>query len=93
MPILSRATGLAAFMLCSGISWAGTPERVPLADLARDATPATKAVLEQAARDLPPEDGQDFEFAQRGFIATWPEAVIRQANGKPSFDLAGNDFI
>lgn len=93
MPILSRATGLAAFMLCSGVSWAGTPDGAPLADLARDATPATKAVLEQAARDLPPEDGQDFEFAQRGFIATWPEAVIRQANGKPSFDLAGNDFI
>jgi alkyl sulfatase BDS1-like metallo-beta-lactamase superfamily hydrolase len=60
---------------------------------AGEATAATRAALARAAQDLPPEDGQDFEFAQRGFIATWPEPVIRQANGKPSFDLAGNDFI
>jgi alkyl sulfatase BDS1-like metallo-beta-lactamase superfamily hydrolase len=93
MPILSRATRLAAFLLCSGVAWANGPAGAPVADVARDATPATKAVLEQAARDLPPEDGQDFEFAQRGFIATWPENVIRQANGKQSFDLSGNDFI
>lgn len=51
------------------------------------------AVLAAAEKDLPKEDGQDFEFSNRGFIATWPESVIRQDNGKPSFDLAGNDFI
>ena len=62
-------------------------------DAPRDATPATRAVLAAAARQLPPEDGQDFEFARRGFIATWPEAIIRQRDGKPAFDLAGNDFI
>ena len=93
MPILSRATGFAVFLLCSAASWVNAPENSPVADLSRDATPATKAVLEQAARDLPPEDGQDFEFAKRGFIATWPEAVIRQGSGKQSFDLSGNDFI
>lgn len=65
----------------------------PLAAQSGDATPATRAVLAEAARSLPVEDGQDFEFARRGFIATWPESVILQANGKPSFDLAGNDFI
>ncbi len=59
----------------------------------REATAATRAVLAAAAKDLPPEDNQDFEFARRGFIATWPESIIKQANGKPSFDLAGNDFI
>lgn len=93
MPILSRGTGFAAMLLCSAASLAGTPATGPISDVAHDATPATRAVLEQAARDMPAEDGQDFEFAQRGFIATWPEAVIRQANGKPSFDLSGNDFI
>lgn len=65
----------------------------PLAAQSKEATPATRAFLAEAARDLPAEDGQDFEFARRGFIATWPEPIIRQANGKPSFDLAGNDFI
>ncbi len=61
--------------------------------VSNEATPATRAVLAEAAKRLPVEDNQDFEFAQRGFIATWPESVIKQANGKPSFDLAGNDFI
>lgn len=65
----------------------------PDATLPRDATAATRAVLTEAAEDLPAEDGQDFEFARRGFIATWPDSVIRRENGKPAFDLAGNDFI
>ncbi len=56
-------------------------------------TAATRAVLAEAVKDLPPEDGVDFEFARRGFIASWPEAVIRQPNGQPSFDLSGNDFV
>lgn len=93
MPILSRAVGFAALLLCSGASWANALENGQDHAQSKDATPATKAVLEQAARDLPPEDGQDFEFAQRGFVATWPEAVIWQTNGQKSFDLAGNDFI
>lgn len=92
MPILSRITALAAAAAFAGQApvLAGTPAAVPQA---QDATPATRAVLAAAAKDMPPEDGQDFEFARRGFIATWPENVIRQANGKPSFDLSGNDFI
>ena len=92
MPILSRACGMAVLM------WVA-PASVVLAGQAaapsapRAASAATRAVLEQAARELPVEDGQDFAFAQRGLIATWPEEVIRQENGRPSFDLSGNDFI
>lgn len=96
MPILSRMTATAALFACAGLVFpahAEAPRVVAPTAAAHDATAATRAVLAQAARDLPPEDGQDFEFAQRGFIATWPEKVIRQANGKPGFDLAGNDFI
>lgn len=93
MPILSRAIGAAA-MICL----VGTPAALASQDevspaAPRSATPATKAALEQAARDLPPASEQDFEFAQRGFIATWPEPVILQDNGTPAFDLSGNDFI
>lgn len=94
MPILSRAliVGLGLLALGAG-SLQAEPTPPTGAAASRPATAATRAVLAEAARSLPPEDGADFEFARRGFIATWPEAVIRQANGKPSFDLAGNDFI
>ncbi len=90
MPILSR------WLVPLSIALSAVPavaQRPPAAVTAGEATAATRAALARAAQDLPAEDGQDFEFAQRGFIATWPEPVIRQANGKPSFDLAGNDFI
>ena len=75
------------------LAHAAIPAAHAAQDGPHDATAATRAVLAEAARDLPPEDGQDFEAARRGFIATWPDAVIRQASGKPSFDLSGNDFI
>lgn len=86
MPASKRPLILLALLL-------GTAASPPHPIAPQPATPATRAVQAEAARHLPPEDGQDFEFAQRGFIATWPEPVIRQANGQPSFDLAGNDFI
>jgi alkyl sulfatase BDS1-like metallo-beta-lactamase superfamily hydrolase len=90
MPILSRWLVPFSIAVCAVPALA---QRPAAAVTAGAATAATRAALARAAQDLPPEDGQDFEFAQRGFIATWPEPVIRQANGKPSFDLAGNDFI
>lgn len=89
MPILSRITVLVAVAALAS----QTQAQAPAGSQAQDATPATRAVLAAAEKDLPKEDGQDFEFSNRGFIATWPESVIRQENGKPSFDLAGNDFI
>jgi alkyl sulfatase BDS1-like metallo-beta-lactamase superfamily hydrolase len=92
MPKLSRAMMLAlAATLASGLQ-AEPPHAQPVL-APQGATAATRAVLAQAAKDLPPEDGVDFEFARRGFIASWPDATIRQANGQPSFDLAGNDFV
>ena len=90
MPILSRWLVPLSIALCAAPALA---QRPATAVTAGEATAATRAALARAAQDLPAEDGQDFEFAQRGFIATWPEPVIRQANGRPSFDLAGNDFI
>ena len=88
------AWGLALGVLpCIGQAGAQSMGAGGTATPGRDATSFTRAALAQAARELPPEDGQDFEFASRGFIATWPEAVIRQADGKPSFDLSANDFI
>jgi alkyl sulfatase BDS1-like metallo-beta-lactamase superfamily hydrolase len=93
MPILSGAGRIALIGLLgsASVAFASGPDQPN--DTPREASAATRAVLEQAARELPLEDGQDFEFAQRGFIATWPEAVILQDNGGPAFDLSGNDFI
>jgi alkyl sulfatase BDS1-like metallo-beta-lactamase superfamily hydrolase len=42
----------------------------------KDASPATHAALEAASANLPPEDGEDFRLARRGFIATIPDADI-----------------
>lgn len=83
---LRRIAAFATLAACSSLAMAEPPAP-------GDATAATRAALAEAARALPPEDGQDFDFATRGFIATWPEGVIRRDDGRQSFDLAGNDFI
>ena len=92
MPILSRITAFAALAALAGQMPTQAQAPVP-SPQSQDATESTRAVLAAAAMDLPHEDGHDFEFASHGFIATWPESVILQDNGKPSFDLSGNDFI
>lgn len=42
----------------------------------KDASAATRAALEAARASLPPDDGGDFRLADRGFIATLPDADI-----------------
>ena len=42
----------------------------------KDASPATRAALEVARMTLPPDDGEDFRLARRGFIASIPDADI-----------------
>lgn len=83
---LRRIAAFTALAVCSSLALAEAPAP-------KEATAATRAALAAAAQDLPPEDGQDFDFATRGFIATWPEGVIRRDDGRPSFDLSSNDFI
>lgn len=60
---------------------------------AKPASPATVAAQKAAAATLPQEDGRDAEFAQRGFIATRTDPIIRNAAGKPVFNLAAYDFV
>jgi len=93
MPILSKASGIAAIISVGIASASLASARTPLTVAPHGASSATRAVLEKATQNLPVEDKQDFDFAQRGFIVSWPEAIIRQENGRPSFDLSGNDFI
>jgi alkyl sulfatase BDS1-like metallo-beta-lactamase superfamily hydrolase len=42
----------------------------------KDASAATRAALEAARASLPADDGEDFRLADRGFIATIPDADI-----------------
>jgi len=60
---------------------------------AKPASPATVAAQKAAAATLPAEDGRDTDFAARGFIATRSDPIIRNAAGKPVFNLAAYDFV
>jgi len=42
---------------------------------------------------LPFEDHTDFEDANRGFIARWPDDQIMRANGQPSWDIKAREYI
>ncbi len=55
---------------------------LPASAMAQAASPATAAANAAAAKALPAEDGQDQDFVNRGFIATWPEKQILRDDGK-----------
>ncbi len=59
----------------------------------KPATPATIAAQRAAAAALPADDGRDAEFAQRGFIATRTDPVIKAADGRVVWNLAAYDFV
>ncbi|MGY6151225.1 alkyl/aryl-sulfatase [Paraburkholderia graminis] len=59
----------------------------------RAATAATIAAQQQARRELPVEDYLDEEEARRGFIATIPNAEVRDAYGRQVWTLADYDFL
>ncbi len=60
---------------------------------AKPASSATKAAQEAEGATLPTEDGRDAEFAQRGFVATRADPVIRNAAGKPVWNTAAYQFV
>jgi alkyl sulfatase BDS1-like metallo-beta-lactamase superfamily hydrolase len=57
-----------------------------------DPEPATRAVNEAFAKDLPFSDRADFDDAKRGFIATVPDGVIAGPRG-PAFDTRRFAFL
>ena len=59
----------------------------------KPASPSTIAVQQAAAAALPPEDGRDAGFAAQGFMATAADPVIRDAAGKPVWNLAAYDWV
>ncbi len=62
-------------------------------DAPRDATAATRARQQAAREALPFADTQDFEDAARGFVASLPEVVIRNAQGRVVWSLREYAFL
>ena len=60
---------------------------------AKPASGATVAAQQAEATTLPAEDGRDADFAQRGFIATRADPLIKNAAGKPIWNTAAYQFV
>jgi len=60
---------------------------------AKPASGATIAAQKAEGASLPAEDGRDSDFAQRGFVATRSDPVIRNAAGKPVWNTAAYQFV
>ena len=59
----------------------------------KDATEATQAANAAVLQQLPFADKQDFEFAQRGFIARPKSLIIKDTNGKTVWNMESYNFI
>jgi alkyl sulfatase BDS1-like metallo-beta-lactamase superfamily hydrolase len=59
----------------------------------KDATEATKAANATVLKELPFVDKQDFEFAQRGFIARPRTLIIKNDKGNVVWDMESYKFI
>ena len=60
---------------------------------AKPASSATVAAQQAERATLPAEDGRDADFAQRGFIATRADPLIRNAAGKPVWNSAAYQWV
>lgn len=56
-------------------------------------SPFTRAAHERVRAERPFSDTRDFDFAQRGFIATRKDRLISNAAGQPVWDLGAFDFL
>ncbi|ACL95074.1 alkyl/aryl-sulfatase [Caulobacter vibrioides] len=76
------AVSVLALILAAGAARAGEP-----------ATPTTAERQKAFAQTLPLNDRQDFEFADKGFLGTRADPIIRRADGQAAWNLAAYDFL
>ena len=90
MPSPAPRLAALALLLCSTAIFAETadPTLEP-----KPASAATLAAQQRAKESLPAEDGRDAEFAQRGFLGSREDPIIRNGKGQPVWNLAGYDFV
>ena len=100
--VLLSVLGAAAFALAPGKAPVmAAPGMLPPAVVAAQATPiapneattVTAQINAALLEDLPFVDQQDFEDAQRGFIATLPDVTIKAENGYTVWTLKGYEFL
>ncbi|NNE57747.1 MAG: MBL fold metallo-hydrolase [Hellea sp.] len=70
-----------------------TPVTAPLAYETAEVSDATREANEAVKKYLDFDDRADFEAADRGFIATFPEGVITSEDGTPAYDYGAYDFL
>ena len=63
------------------------------AETPKAASAATVAAQRAVVAALPADNGQDAEFARRGFIATRADPLIRAADGRPVWNLDAYKFV
>jgi alkyl sulfatase BDS1-like metallo-beta-lactamase superfamily hydrolase len=84
--VLGAGAALWALMVASGAAAqqdaAGSPP-----------SEATITAQQTAAATLPPEGTRDADFSTRGFLATLPDPLIRDAAGKPVWNLDAYAFV
>jgi len=80
-------------MRALSIILAGALVAAPLMSLAAPPTEATRAALAKAAQAPEFADRADYADADRGFLGTRADPVIRTAAGAVAFDLAAYDFL
>lgn len=56
-------------------------------------SPSTIAANKRMAESLPRDDGRDLDFAQRGFLGTLKDPIIRDAKGNPLWNLAQYEWV
>lgn len=81
-------TGAALWALMAASSAAAQQEAA-----ASPPSEATVAVQASAAKALPPEGTRDADFSSRGFLATLPDPIIRDAAGRPVWNLDAYAFV
>ncbi len=51
------------------------------------------STLEEARRLVAADDRKDFDFAERGFIATLKDPVVKRPDGRTAFDVSSYGFL
>lgn len=83
----------AALLSCGpGVAWAAPAPDA--ADMSKPATGHTRAAHAAMSKEVDFADRQDFQDAQRGFLAPLPDrGRILDANGRETWNLAPYDFL
>lgn len=87
--VMRLALATAAFV--PGLAQAAPPADPALSP--KPASAATVAAQQAVAAALPQEDGRDAAFAAQGFVASAADPVIRDAAGKPVWNVAAYDWV